>query len=104
MRTFFVLAMVVIIGLSASQPGISGLVTAYQAGKVYRGWIDDKGTVVIMNDQGKTIMNGHVNKTGGVLIKDDKNDDIYEGRVSGFGKSSLNSQKGGPTLRLEFER
>jgi len=104
MRTLIILSMAVIIGLFASQQGISGLVTAYQGGKVYQGWIDDKGTVVIMNDRGKTIMNGHVNRMGGILIKDDKNDDIYEGRVSGFGKSRLNSQKGGPPLRLEFER
>jgi hypothetical protein len=104
MRILFILLTVVIIGLSTSQPGISGLVTAYQGGKVYQGWIDDKGTVVIMNDRGKTIMNGHVNRMGGISIRDDKNDDVYEGRVSGFGKASLTSSKGGSPLRLEFER
>jgi hypothetical protein len=57
-----------------------------------------------MNDQGKTIMNGQLNRMGGIMIRDDKNDDIYEGRVSGFGRSSLNSSKGGPPLRLEFQR
>lgn len=104
MKTLVILLMAVVIGLFASQPGISGLVTAFQGGKVYQGWVDDKGTVVIMNDQGKTIMNGHLNRMGGIMIRDDKNDDIYEGRVSGFGKSSLNSSKGGPPLRLEFQR
>ena len=104
MRTLVIFLMVVIIGSCASEQGVAGLVTAYQGGKVYQGWVDDKGTVVIMNDQGKTIMNGQLNRMGGIMIRDDKNDDIYEGRVSGFGRSSLNSSKGGPPLRLEFQR
>jgi hypothetical protein len=104
MRTLVILLMVVIIGLCTCQQGISGSVTAYQAGKVYNGWVDDKGKVVIMNNYGKPIMSGHVNRMGGIEIYDDKNDEIYQGRVSGFGKCYLNSRKGGPTLRLELER
>ncbi|MHB8068191.1 MAG: hypothetical protein ACYDIC_09855 [Desulfobaccales bacterium] len=104
MRTLVILLTVVIIGLFTSQPGISGGVTAYQGGKIYKGWVDDKGNVVIMNDYGKVVMAGHVNPLGGIRINDDKNDDTYEGRVRGSGNCILNSYKGGPTLRIELER
>jgi len=103
MRTLIILLMVVIIGLSSSGQGISGNITAYHGGKAYRGWIDDKGNVAIMNNNGKTIMAGHVNKTGGIEINDNKNDDMYQGRMSGFGNCILHSGKGGPPLRIESE-
>lgn len=103
MRTLVILLMVVIIGLFTSQQGISGNITAFRGGKVYKGWIDDKGNIAIMNDYGKTIMAGHVNKTGGIEINDNRNDDMYQGRMSGFGTCTLNSGKGGPPLRIEPE-
>ena len=96
--------MVVIIGIVTSQQGISGNLTAYQGGKVYKGWVDDKGRVVILNDYGKAIMSGYVSRMGGIEINDYKNDETYQGRVSGMGHCILNSSKGGSTLRIELER
>ncbi len=104
MRTVIVLLMVVIIGLFTFQQGIAGSVTAYQGGKVYTGGVDDNGRVVIMNDYGKTILFGWVNKMGGITLTDNRTDDTYQGRVSGFGTCTLNSDKGGNTLRIELER
>jgi len=96
--------MVVIIGLVTVQQGISGNVTVYQGGKVYQGWVDDKGHVIIYNNYGKAIMSGYVTKTGVIEISDDKNDDTYDGRVRGLGTCFLTSRKGGPTLQIEIER
>lgn len=104
MRIVTVLSMVVIIGLVTSKPGISGSVTAYQGGKVYTGGVDDKGYVIIMNDYGRTILFGWVNKMGGITLTDNRTGDTYQGRVSGFGTCTLNSDKGGNTLRIELER
>jgi hypothetical protein len=104
MRPLVILLMAVVIGLLTSQQGISGNLTAYQGGKVYNGWVDDSGHVIIMNEYGKTIMSGHVNRMGGIQINDYKNDDTYQGRVRDTGNCTLNSYKGGLTLRLELER
>lgn len=104
MRTIVILLMMVIIGIFTSQQGISGNLTAYQGGKVYNGWVDDNGHLVIMNNYGKSIMTGWLNKMGGISITDHRNDDVYQGRVSGFGNGTLNSFKGGNTLRIEVER
>jgi hypothetical protein len=104
MKTVIILLMVVIIGIFTSQQGISGNLTAYQGGKVYKGWVDDNGRLVVINNYGKPIMSGWVNKLGGITITDDRTDDFYQGRVSGFGNCTLNSFKGGNTLRIELER
>lgn len=104
MRTVVILLMVVIIGLFTSQQGISGNLTAYQGGKVYNGWIEDNGRVVIVNAYGKAIMTGWLNRMGGIEIYDIKNDDSYLGRVSGTGHCILNARRGGSTLRIELER
>jgi hypothetical protein len=104
MKTMVMLLMAVMIGLGASQPGIAGSLTAYQGGKTYSGWVDDKGRVVITNAYGKPLMSGWLNKYGGITINDERTKNYYQGRVSGFGNCILHSNTGGPSLRLEIER
>lgn len=103
MRTVFILLVVVIIGIFTSQQGISGDAAVYQGGKVYYGWVDDKGNVVITNDSGRKIMSGYLTKTGGIQITDLRNSDFFEGRVSPMGKGSLLSSSGS-NIRIELDR
>ncbi|MFZ5450489.1 MAG: hypothetical protein ACOZF2_01255 [Thermodesulfobacteriota bacterium] len=104
MRTLVILVMVFFIGLVTAQQGISGIVTAYQGGKEYHGWVDDNGRLIIQDQFGKSIMSGWVNRMGRIDIYDEKNDELYQGRVRPLGECLLNSRKGGPTLRIKMER
>jgi hypothetical protein len=103
MRTLVILLLAVIIGLFTSQQGVSGSVTVYQGGKVYTGWADDNGKVIIKNEWGKTVITGWFNKMGGIILYDDRTDDNYQGKVNSFGKCTLTSDKG-TFLRIEIER
>jgi len=103
MKTVFILLLMIIISLLSSRPGISGNATVYQGGKIYSGWVDDKGKVTMVNEYGKTIMYGNVSRMGGIEITDMRTSETFEGRVNPMGKGSLFS-KSGSKIRIELER
>ena len=76
----------------------------YKQGKVYKGWIDNRGLIGIANDYGRTIYSGVASRLGSAELQDVNTGEVYKGRVDPMGDGRLFNEQSGDSIRIEIKR
>lgn len=81
-----------------------GDVILRKQGKVFKGWINDRGRIGVPNDYGRTIYAGAATRLGSIELQDVTTGEFYTGRVNPMGEGQLSNQQTGNSIRIEIKR
>ena len=81
-----------------------GDVIVHKQGKVYKGWINERGSIGVANDYGRTIYSGATTGLGSAELQDVTTGELYTGRVNPMGDGRLFNQQTGNSIRIEIKR
>jgi hypothetical protein len=81
-----------------------GDVILHKQGKVFKGWITERGSIGVGNDHGRTIYSGAATRMGSIELQDLMTGEFYTGRVNPMGEGQLLNPQAGDGIRIEIKR